>query len=118
MRSSEGSFSTIQTLTCELSFSKLFVEALNMKTFFTTWMIIVALIFVAGCSSEPSNSQNTSGTSAATDSVKPAAQEEGVTIVAFLRGPAPDEGAAKAFERNGPSGRSQIACESEQESSG
>lgn len=67
-----------------------------MKRFLTTCLIVIAALCVVACSSEPSSSQKASETQTSLTEI---AQTGGITIGAFLRGSAPDEVAAKAFEQ-------------------
>ena len=70
-----------------------------MKRLLAPCFILLTLICAAACSSEPSNSQSADEKSQGTGDKQLTSKKEGVTIGAFLRGAAPDEAAAKAFER-------------------
>lgn len=69
-----------------------------MKNFLLSCLIVLAIFCGTACSSDPSSSEQTSDSKVAT-AAQSAASSDGVTIAAFVRGPAADEAAATAFEQ-------------------
>lgn len=71
-----------------------------MKLFLTFCLVVITVLYTTACTSDPSSSQSASDSkSPVAEQAQPKTQPKGITVGAFLRGPASDEPAAKAFEQ-------------------
>lgn len=71
-----------------------------MKISLTPCLLVIVAICAAACSSDSSETQTVSDKKApVAEQAQPKPRTGGITIAAFLRGSAPDEAAAKAFEQ-------------------